>query len=1634
MSGPKSASQTATIHGNFPPGAILTTTVNGLDLFYTVVAGDTATSVAAAIAHSIQTCATADPVYNLPLNSFVSAAASGGVITLTAANATTSFTLAVTVSAATYTAGRLSPPFADNGYGVYLSDPSQTLFGHEPLLCAACNLTGAEFAQIAAALKFDATTGLTLANVSALFRYGWLAHTLSLSVPEFLSLREFSGLDPFAPLDPSMTPPAEPPVIRFVRLLQAMNTGDLPAVQALYLIWNQDISGTLAPPFAQIAALCFALRADFAAVEAQFVLQDDPDGSIAQSLMALVYGPTVTDFFFGLLNDTFSVSVPLAYASPTLPQPVIAAAAAGGLLAYDAAALQLRFSGLLTNPVEQKIADAATIHTNDKTDNVAAGAVTLTPDSMAHIVPGAVLVIDSGAAQETVVVGTVSATSFTTTTTQAHNGTAAPFAIVNDPKLTTQLAALAAASQQAVTPFFATYPELLPLYTAYAASTDPIPTRRQTLLANFLPTLKRIRKSEQALAEITASIGSDPSFASALLQDPTVLHADADPTAAAVTDLTAIEAGGLSAQFYLGDNPNAAADLVVDAASPMQYAQSATLSGAPAAGAVLTTTINGTAIAYTATATDTTLAILAGNVAATINACKTTDPVSGLPVNVLVNAAVISGGTIGVGGTQALAANSVFSLVCGSSVAGVTYTAGSQLPVGHAGGPIAAVWQGFVTVPQNGDYNFSVVTDPGATVTLQIAGVQIPMAMASGIWSNQAPIALTAGTLAPIVLAATSIKTTFAFGWQSPPGLGWGVAPSASLYPQNLVTRLGDTYVRFLKATSLASALQLSAPEIAWLGADPARTANTTCASITAVGSAQFTPLSMANIEVGGTLAIDTGAAQETVTVSPAAFPTSFTALTTRPHNGAAAPFPIVGVAAPAINRGWLNALPGQPDPDPVGAPLPDLATAAKLARVLGALLDFARIKQALSPNDQRLLTLLQAPGAALPHGQPALVSLTGWAQVSVDALSTQFFNGRSAAGLADIEKFSRVYDAMLIVQKCRVAASTLIGAVTNAPTATSVAALQSALRSLYAEADWLTVVRPINDTIRTQQRDALVAYILQSLSSLPNNTIQTADDLYAWFLIDPLTQPPVETSRIRLALSSVQLFIERIVRNMEPKVSSADIDATRWEWMKRYRVWQANREVFLWPENWLYPQLRDDQSPMFQQMMSSLLQSDITDDAAADAYLDYLSSLEEVAKLEPCGLYYVPGTADADEISYVVSRTAGAHRKYYFRQLQGGSWTPWEQVNVECEDMPLTPIIWNNRLFLFWLKVLKQNPVQANALPAPANPKASGLSLTGSGTTIGDLQSAGPSTLATQVNVQAVLCWSEFYNGKWQPMKTSDLNRPTMIGSFDPTGDGSFEAYRNQVRIVPATCTGADLWSDLEGPSSAQPSLPSDVLILAISTPLNLFPWLNGEPLSDGDPLPGFVLHNTHSLPIPFEDIAAYAGFGEWIDIPAPSRLLVPPYNPYFPPVTPYTGNNDSDSFDIYYNQDVYDVINGTSPFTAWILNFNWLPRFIEPQPGLADAWTAPFLYEDRRNLFYVTTTLNNLTFYQHGGFGAGSWLSTLQTKAPTISQLQINSAGLGAGGIKIGLAAKTPVIFQGLQIKPTGGVAAAETRPLKR
>ncbi|MGH3511530.1 MAG: neuraminidase-like domain-containing protein [Pseudonocardiaceae bacterium] len=1609
---PTTSQRSVLVTGNFPIGAVLTTTINAAPVMHTVTAADTDLTIAAAIVAGVNASAVIDPLSGLAVNALVTAALDGVIkskVVFTQNNPTIGVSVAAAVTTTSYVAGQAASPFADNGYGEIFADPGQKLLMHEPFLCAACSLTGAEFAQIIQALGFDLTTQLNLANVSALYRIGWLAHALGLSVLEFLRLKECSGLDPFAPLDLAAAPNVAPPMIRFIRMAQAMTTAGLDPVQALYLAWNEDISGTLAPKPADIAALALTLRKDFAAVEATFVRKDDPNGSIAQALMALVYGASDTAFFFSLISGSYRVSVALADASPVLPQNVLTTF--GGRLRYDDQNKLLTATGYLDPTTQAAIKAALAVNTADNTDKIGPGAgLTLTPLSMTNIVPGAVLLIDGGANAELVAVSATTATSFTADLAFAHDGTVTPFAIVNDPSLPAAIDALGLANQQVVGPFFAQYPELLPLYNGFVAANEPLAQRYTDLLASFLPILKSERKRQQALSDISGAIGQDASFATALLQDANVIHASGDPTSPAVVDLTGVEAGGLSARIHLDGDPAGVNPQIGDISSAIQFAQIAVLSGALTVGATVTTLIDGIPVPYVVTATDVDFPTLAGSVAKAINTATAIDPKSGAPIGSVI-AASAAGPAVVLTARSPASALAAFTLTCNSSSAGLVYTptqgplpnaissqlpagVAGVLPAGNGGGPLAVSLTGYIVAPQDGAFNFSVVVDAGAQATLTLAGVATPLRFGAGAAPNL-PVKLSAGALTAITLVTTGVKATLTLGWQSASGVGWQPVPQQYLFAQSQIDRLRDTYVRFLKAASLASALSLDANEIAYLGYDLSPAIATSAKDKTVAGPVTLHPASMANIVLGSRLRIDTGVAQEVVEVT-AITAISFNAVTTQAHDGSVSAFPIVSAPSPDVGRGWLNLLPGSPYADVLGSAYPGGADGARLRATLQAVLDFARLKTALSPSDERLLQTLGAPGAILPNGQTALANLTGWQPASLNALLMRFTGATSLAALHDIETFARVFDALAIVTACRVSAAALLGALTNAPTAASVASLQSALRAQYAAADWLAVVKPINDPLRIAQRDALVAFILQGFKSNPPappyNGVDTSDRLFEFFLMDVENQPAVLTSRTRLALSSVQLFIERVQRGMETQTSPGDIDAQQWTWMKRYRIWQANREVFLWPENWLYPELRDDQSPMFKQTLSALLQSDMTDDAAAEAYLGYLSGLELIAKLEPCGIYYVPasdgssGGGASDEIAYVVARTAGAHRKHYFRQLQGGAWTPWEEVKIDCENMPLTPIVWNNRLLLFWLRILKNQSAtpavgQASSAPSGAGPI--------SGWTMDDVHSYAKSTAlsAANVTVKAVLCWSEFYNGKWQDMKSSDVDDPAILQMpFPATAmDRNLELDRNRIRIV------------------VQPFLeyvPSDALVLAILPP------------SDGSvPVvpfgPGFVMHNTHSLPTNSANVVTdFVGqfLGAIAAVPVPLRTLTPSNR--------YLGDRTSGTFSVARYNSLQSILNQHVDATLAVLGFPGSPRYVEPQIGPGDATDWPFFFEDKRNQFYVSIQTSFVPYHVWTGFGAVTAAAPSVSRIPYIPPLTTTQFPV-AGGPDPALV--NPIVNQG-------------------
>ncbi|NDU72382.1 hypothetical protein GWI34_07050 [Actinomadura sp. DSM 109109] len=522
-------------------------------------------------------------------------------------------------------------------------------------------------------------------------------------------------------------------------------------------------------------------------------------------------------------------------------------------------------------------------------------------------------------------------------------------------------------------------------------------------------------------------------------------------------------------------------------------------------------------------------------------------------------------------------------------------------------------------------------------------------------------------------------------------------------------------------------------------------------------------------------------------------------------------------------DAGWLSAVPAAP-----GA-APGTAASQTLVRAVADLARYRRLCERWKVTDTAVIDLLDGSAPAPP--EEVVAALAGVTPAIVADAAAHL--GTDTAALRTLGALWRVADVLDLVRRVALPVSTLARTLRTTPSARDVRDVRDGIRARYDDDAWAEAVRPVHNELRRAARDALVARVLHLENPDPDlnpdevtGGFASPDQLYEKLLVDVQMDPCMTTSRIAQAISTVQLFVARLLLNLEPEVPPEAVDPQRWEAMKRYRIWEANRRVFLFPENWLDPDLRDDKSPFFRELESELLQSDITDQAAATALGHYLERLDEVANLEIAGMHVdervAAGTGVPDPVVHVIGRTSGAKRAYYHRKLDG-TWRPWERVNVDVPDDPVLPVIWKGRFLLFWLKVSKQPDGRNPGEFAANTPKT---------TRLGDL-ALGDLTLHSTASLTVSLFWSEYYNGRWQSPRTSDPDRPIDLGAeFSVIGDPLTLRLASDIKT-----DGAGLRDSL------------GIMVL------------NPTLLGTGDS--HFRLYTTHSLPVrKQEDTAGAPGF----------------------------------------------------------------------------------------------------------------------------------------------------------------------------
>ena len=448
------------------------------------------------------------------------------------------------------------------------------------------------------------------------------------------------------------------------------------------------------------------------------------------------------------------------------------------------------------------------------------------------------------------------------------------------------------------------------------------------------------------------------------------------------------------------------------------------------------------------------------------------------------------------------------------------------------------------------------------------------------------------------------------------------------------------------------------------------------------------------------------------------------------------------------------------------------------MARVTAARRQFGR--------SERLLAVLAASRQSIDSTNTAVVrekqlheavaALTGFKlpviALALDAIGAKWAGGSTfeVLALATPSALRQTIDSIQCFTRVGLSPTDVVRFASSSIDEDVAKKLRSSVKGRYTASAWRRLAKPVFDGLRKKQRDALVAHLTHVMDGESPRYGDTTEKLFEYLLLDPGMEPVVVASRIQLAIASVQLFVQRCLMNLEEAgVDPQIIDTQRWEWMRRYRVWEVNRKMFIWPENWLDPEFRDDKTHLFRDLEGKLLQGDVNDDLVRSSLHSYLKGLEEIARLEMLTMYFEPGVSADGAIVHVVGRTQNGPYKYFYRKSSHGMWTPWEPIDIGIEGEHLVLTAWRGRMYLFWLSFLEQTAASSK-IPATFKPGTDSV-------TTSDLQGT--------IEVKLQLHWAERLQGKWANRASTAGFVPTSFKGVKATTDNEKRGFYIRAKTI---------------------------------------------------------------------------------------------------------------------------------------------------------------------------------------------------------------------------------------------------------
>ncbi|MGZ8157189.1 MAG: Tc toxin subunit A-related protein [Methylobacter sp.] len=365
------------------------------------------------------------------------------------------------------------------------------------------------------------------------------------------------------------------------------------------------------------------------------------------------------------------------------------------------------------------------------------------------------------------------------------------------------------------------------------------------------------------------------------------------------------------------------------------------------------------------------------------------------------------------------------------------------------------------------------------------------------------------------------------------------------------------------------------------------------------------------------------------------------------------------------------------------------------------AIYSFIQLELNFNDRKNQLVNYLTNAGTPGYNACAELVEIAGWHKDQCTYLSNYFFGNK--VNCTTVNGLTKLNQVFAITQELGIDAY-FMGQLNDTGAWENIADnwqlyneySRSLLKNIKANSSidaWPSTFKKMNGLLEEAKRDAMLNLTVWEIGKeYPG--ITTPDNLYEFLLIDIKRAGCQDISYIKQALNSAQLYLQRCRLNLERNVDidKADLPDVYWEWIMNYRVWEANREVFLYPENYIDPSLRKSKTDLFKKLENDLSQGNVTKDTVEAAYKKYLDSFQELATLQYVDGYrcYTNGSEDEEsDTLFIFARTqAIPYQYYYISRSKGDIWSQWNKIIITINAQYITPVYAFNKLFIFWSEI----------------------------------------------------------------------------------------------------------------------------------------------------------------------------------------------------------------------------------------------------------------------------------------------------------------------------------------------------------